>query len=99
LVNVLRRPRLLTLVGVVVTAGGFLLIAIAWGRTAGEASIAAQIPDLIAAGITGIALVVVGLLAMNVDARQRDAAEERLQAEELHDLLRELQQVLERSSR
>ncbi|MBV8693104.1 MAG: hypothetical protein JOY57_15715, partial [Actinobacteria bacterium] len=50
-----------TFIGVAVAIAGFVLIMIAWGQVAGETQVYLQMPYVISAGLTGLALVMVGL--------------------------------------
>jgi hypothetical protein len=79
-----------TYLGIVVAALGFVLIAVAWGAVAGETNVALQMPYLVSGGITGLALVMVGLTVISVAARRRDAALREQQTRLLADALREL---------
>lgn len=76
--------------GVAVVAVGFGLIALGWAKVAGLTNVALQLPYLVSAGITGLALVMVGLLVINVTLRRQDAAERRRQFEVLTEAVREL---------
>ncbi len=87
-------PRLLTWVGVAVSAVGLVLIAVAWGRTAALTNVGLQTPYVVSAGFTGLGLVVVGLALVSIDAKRADAAERTRQLGELRDVLAELRQVL-----
>lgn len=84
-----------TYVGIAVTALGFVLIAFAWGAVAGETNVALQMPYLVSGGITGLALVMVGLTVISVAARRRDAVLREQQTALLADALRELGAALE----
>lgn len=84
-----------TYFGIAVTLGGFVLIAIAWGAIAGETNVALQMPYLVSGGITGLALVMIGLTIISVASRRRDAALREQQTALLADALRELGSALE----
>jgi hypothetical protein len=84
-----------TYLGIVVTALGFVLIAFAWGAVAGQTNVALQMPYLVSGGITGLALVMVGLTVVSVAARRRDAALREQQTRLLADALRELGAALD----
>lgn len=84
-----------TYVGIAVTALGFVLIAFAWGAVAGETNVALQMPYLVSGGITGLALVMVGLTVISVAARRRDAVLREQQTALLADALRELGAALD----
>jgi hypothetical protein len=88
-----------TYLGIVVTALGFVLIALAWGAVAGQTNVALQMPYLVSGGITGLALVMVGLTVMSVAARRRDAALREQQTRLLADALRELGAALDERRR
>ena len=81
--------------GVVVSTAGLVLIAIAWGRTAGLTQVALQTPYVISAGFTGLGLVVVGLALVSITVKQADAAERTRQLRELRDVLADLRQQIE----
>src|SRR5688500_13142031 len=49
-------------VGLFLTLVGFGLIAFAWGKTAGVLDVALQVPYLVSAGLTGLGLIMLGLL-------------------------------------
>jgi hypothetical protein len=83
-------PHIGTWVGVLVAGAGFVLVAIAWGRTAGLANVALQIPYVVSAAFTGLGLVVVGVTVVSIAAKQEDARERRRQLGELRALLSEL---------
>ena len=84
-----------TYLGVAVCVLGFVLIAFTWGAVAGETNVALQMPYLVSGGITGLALVMVGLTVVSVAARRRDAVLREQQTQLLADALRELGTALE----
>ena len=88
-------PNLTTWAGVAICAAGLVLIAIAWGRTAGLTNVALQTPYVISAGFTGLGLVVVGLTLVSIAAKRADAAERTRQLRELRDVLADLRQQIE----
>ncbi len=88
-------PHLGTWLGVLVAAAGTVLLAVAWGQTAGLSNVALQIPYVVSAGFTGLGLVAVGLTVLNVSAKRADARERTRQATELRALLAELRQAIE----
>jgi hypothetical protein len=81
--------------GVVVSTIGLVLIAVAWGRTAGLTNVGLQTPYVISAGFTGLGLVVVGLMFVSITTKRADAAERSRQLRELRDVLADLRQQLE----
>lgn len=84
-----------TWAGVVVSAVGFVLIGIAWGRVAGLTNVGLQMPYVVSAGITGLGLVIVGLTVVSMSAKQADARERSRQTAELRDILVDLRRQLE----
>jgi hypothetical protein len=88
-------PNLGTWAGVAVSAIGLVLIAVAWGRTAGLTQVGLQTPYVISAGFTGLGLVVVGITVVSITAKRADAAERTRQLRELRDILHDLRQQLE----
>jgi hypothetical protein len=89
----LRIQNLLTWAGLAVISGGFILIAVAWGRTAGLTDVGLQMPYVMSAGFTGLGLICSGITLVAIDARLRDAAARRAQSLALRDALAELGQV------
>lgn len=88
-------PHLGTYTGVVLAAVGAILLTVAWGKTAGLTVVSLQIPYLISAGFTGLALVTVGLTVINLSAKHADARARSQQLTELRDLLAELRNTIE----
>ena len=88
-------PNLGIWTGVVVSTAGLVLIAIAWGRTAGLTNVALQTPYVISAGFTGLGLVVIGLTLVSITVKQADAAERSRQLRELRDVLADLRHQIE----
>ncbi len=72
-----------TFAGLVVAGIGFVVILIAWGQVAGETSVALQLPYIVSGGVVGLALVMVGLVAVTVQYKRHDAAILQRQIEEL----------------
>lgn len=88
-----------TYAGVLVIAVGFGLIALAWAEVAGLANVALQMPYLISAGLTGLGLVMVGLIVVNIAAKRQDGAERARQMEALRDIMAELCSTVEKLER
>jgi hypothetical protein len=84
-----------TFIGVAVAIAGFVLIMIAWGQVAGETQVYLQMPYLVSAGLTGLALVMVGLTIVNVAAKQRDAVDRDRQIDQLVSILGELKATMD----
>ena len=70
-------------VGVALIAAGLALLAYTWLRVADLASVPLQLPYVASGGFTGVGLVVVGCLAVNVTVKRRESAERRRQIQEL----------------
>jgi hypothetical protein len=88
-------PTLATSFGVGLITVGLVLLFVAWGRTAGLTNVGLQIPYLVSAGFTGVALVLIGLTVVNIDAKRTDAAARTAQLVELRGLLAELRTAVE----
>lgn len=85
-----RIPHLGTWLGLALIAAGFVLITIAWGKTAGEIDVPLQLPYVMSAGLAGLALVCVGVTSVAIDVRLRDSAARRAQSSRVSDALDEL---------
>jgi hypothetical protein len=83
-----------TYVGIAVVAIGFALIGIAWAKVAALTNVALQLPYVVSAGISGLAVVMCGVLIVNVAAKRQDAAERARQMERLTGIMGELKQAL-----
>jgi hypothetical protein len=77
-----------TIAGIVIAAVGFVLIGVSWSEVAAQTNVALQLPYLVSAGITGLALVMVGLLVINISVKRQEAAQRREQMSELVELLK-----------
>lgn len=84
-----------TYIGIAIATIGFALLAVTWGAVADETNVALQVPYLVSGGLTGLALVLVGLTVVSIAARRRDAALREQQNLLLADALRELSAALE----
>jgi hypothetical protein len=85
-----------TYIGIAVAAIGFAVLAFAWGKVAGIAdNVALQMPYLVSGGLTGLALVMVGVTIVNVAAKRRDVQLRQQQTQLLADALHELRNALE----
>lgn len=85
-----------TYLGIAVAAIGFGVLAFAWGKVAGIAdNVALQMPYLVSGGLTGLALVMVGVTIVNVAAKRRDVQLRQQQTQLLADALHELRIALE----
>ena len=81
-------------IGIGVALVGFVLLLVAWGQVAGETQVSLQLPYLVSAGLTGLALVMVGLTVVTIAAEQRDAAARDRQMDQLVSILDELNTTL-----
>lgn len=81
-----------TAVGLI--TAGFIFIAIAWGRTAGEAYVDLQLPYLISAGLPGLGLIIVGVTVVIVGVKRKNAVKLEEQLTRLAGALAELGQAL-----
>jgi len=88
----------LTWIGLGIAALGFAVIAFSWGKVASLLDVSLQLPYVVSGGLTGLALVMVGMTAVNVAARRQDAADRAREVESLQSVLRELRETLERQS-
>jgi hypothetical protein len=88
-------PRLLLYAGLVLVVAGAVLIAIAWGKTAGQTAVALQVPYLLSAGFPGLGLVVVGMISVHIGIRTTEARERSRQNAELLALLATLREARE----
>jgi hypothetical protein len=83
-----------TYIGIGIAVLGFVLLLIAWGQVAGETQVSLQLPYLVSAGLTGLALVMVGLTVVTLAAEQRDAKARDRQMDQLVSILDELKSTL-----
>ena len=88
----------LTWIGLGVAAAGFALIAFSWGKVAALLDVSLQLPYVVSGGLTGLALVMVGMTIVNVAARRQDAAARAGEVEALRAVLGELRETLERQA-
>ena len=63
----------LTIAGVFGVATGFLLIAFGWFEISGTVNVALQMPYLVSAAVTGLALIVIGVSLVAIAAKRQDA--------------------------
>jgi hypothetical protein len=73
--------------GITITIVGFGLLAYTWSRVAGTAIVALQLPYVASGGFGGLGLVVIGILAINLGAKRRDAWQRDRRLEELAAIL------------
>jgi hypothetical protein len=80
--------------GLLVAAAGFGLIAFTWGKTAALVNVAEQIPYLVSGGLSGLGLILLGLLVVNLSVKRREARDRARQLEELRDALVQLRTAI-----
>ncbi|HVV74854.1 MAG TPA: hypothetical protein VHC43_02385 [Mycobacteriales bacterium] len=85
-----------TYVGVLVVLVGFALLGLAWSRVAGLVDVWRQMPYVVSAGLPGLALVMTGLVVVNVSSRRQDGAERARQMDTLAEAMRDLQRSLDK---
>lgn len=88
--SIRRIPHVGTWLGLALTATGFILITVAWGKTAGEIDVPLQLPYVMSAGFSGLALVCLGVTFVAIDVRLRDSAARQAQSRRVSDALDEL---------
>jgi hypothetical protein len=84
-----------TYVGVLFVLAGFALIGVGWGEVAGLTDVWRQVPYLVSAGLTGLGLIMTGLIFINVAARRQDGAERARQLGQLTEALQALQRAMD----
>ena len=80
----------LTIAGIFLVASGLLLIAVAWFEVSGTINVALQMPYLVSAAITGLALIVIGVAFVAVAAKREDADRRIRTLERLETVLHDL---------
>jgi hypothetical protein len=83
-----------TYVGLLVAAIGFGLLVLTWARVAGEDNVAFQMPYIVSGGLTGLGLIMGGLILVNIAAKRQDAAERTRQLDQLREALDDLRITL-----
>lgn len=82
-------------IGLFLLAGGLAAIGFAWNGVDGKTSVADQVPFVIAGGLGGLAIVVAGVVLIDVSVRLHDARASREQIVQLTESLTEVRQLLE----
>jgi hypothetical protein len=82
-------------VGLFLVAAGFGLIAYTWGEIAGLLDVSLQLPYLASGGLTGIGLILLGLLVTNLAVKRREALERSRQLDEIREALVRLRTAIE----
>ena len=81
----------LTIAGVLLMAAGFSLVAVGWYETSGLSSVGLQMPYLVSAAVTGLALVIIGVAAISIAARRQESDRRIRKLDRLNEILSELQ--------
>ena len=76
--------------GVVLMVAGGVLLVLAWNFAAEEDCIQCQFPYLLSGSLPGLALIILGVSVLVLNAVRRDAAERSAQTERLHAAINEL---------
>ena len=63
----------LVYLGIFLLAAGFGLLAFTWSRVAGKAIVSLQLPYVVSGASTGLGLLILGVLAVYLGAKRRDA--------------------------
>jgi hypothetical protein len=82
-------------VGLFIAAAGFGLIAFTWSKVAALVNVALQIPYLMSGGLTGLGLIMLGLLVVNLTVKRREAVDRHRQLEEVREALVRLRVSIE----
>lgn len=88
------RARALIYAGVVTIILGFAVIAFAWARVAALTAVPLQLPYLVSGGLTGLGLVIVGVLLVNIQTKLADAARRDRQLQQLGEVLEQIRALL-----
>jgi membrane-bound ClpP family serine protease len=91
-----RSGPLATYLGLAAIGAGLVLILLGWGLVAAETDVRDQLAPLVAAGIGGLALVVIGVVVVHAATTRRDEAEHLRQVNALAEVLADLRQELGR---
>jgi hypothetical protein len=83
-----------TYTGLLIAAVGFGLLLLTWSRVAAEGNVAFQVPYLVSGGLTGLGLIMGGLVLVNISAKRQDAAERARQMDQLRESLDDLRATL-----
>jgi membrane-bound ClpP family serine protease len=88
-----------TYLGLAAVGLGLALIVLGWGLVAAETDVRDQLAPLVAAGLGGLALVIVGVVAVQASTSRRDEEEHLRQLASLADVLADVRQELGGTSR
>jgi hypothetical protein len=70
-------------IGIVLCAVGFVLIAYCWSQVGLRMAVADQVPYIVSAGFTGMGLILVGAMIVSIQVRRRDAEQQFRRLEQL----------------
>ena len=85
-----------TIAGVLLVVAGLALIALAWADVARTTVVGRQLPYLVSAGFTGLALVMIGIVTVNISAKRQDGFQRQRQMTALTEAMTELQRSIDR---
>jgi hypothetical protein len=85
----------LIFVGVGIVILGFAFLAIGWSLVAAEVDVWRQTPYVLSAGLPGVALVMTGLVLINVAVRRQDGANRRRELAIVAEALDKLQRSMD----
>ena len=91
-------PRILIYVGLALLVAGGVLVAIAWGKTAGLTEVARQTPYLVSTAFPGLGLVIIGMISIHLGIREGESRERSRQNAELLTLLTALRESTEQAA-
>ncbi|HVV77219.1 MAG TPA: hypothetical protein VHC43_14405 [Mycobacteriales bacterium] len=83
-----------TYAGLLVAAVGFGLLVLTWARVANKDNVAFQMPYIVSGGLTGLGLIMGGLILVNISAKRQDAAERTRQLDQLREAIDDLRVTL-----
>lgn len=75
-----------TWAGLIIAGTGFAVLFLAWGRVAGETTVAEQLPH-VGLALVALAVIMVGLVTVTVQSKRQDAAALQEQLEQLANVL------------
>jgi len=76
--------------GLGVASAGLGVIFFSWIKVAGLLDVALQMPYVVSGGMTGLALVIIGMAVVDMSVRSQDRQERRRQIAQLRNVLEEL---------
>lgn len=89
-----QRNNIATFVGLGVAVLGFLVIGVAWDGAAEQNWVPAQFPYLISGGLTGLALIIVGVTVVIIQVVRQSALERTIELERLTARVEDLHRFL-----